>query len=361
MREAYLPQKLPDAYGNLDYSYFFEELIDANSALDVYMSKLEDGKVDSTWFLPILQANEAVNSLSLEGTQTKLDDVLADQIDGNDTDKNNNEVINYINATTLGIKRLKRSGFDHELIKEIHNELLRGNVRKQKGLVGDYRSVQNYIKRVDGEVSYVPPKPEHIQSLMDNLIQYMNNDNNPLRPLVRIAIVHGQFESIHPFEDSNGRVGRILIPLYLYSKNQIALPFLFISETLERDKYRYYGLLNNIRDNQNWNDWIKFFLDSVTRQCKKYTDLINRINALYEDTLNKAGDLIKTYNSKKIVEALFRNPISDSKLIQEETNIPLATLNRNLKLLLESGIIFSDGKSRNRKFFFYDLLALIRD
>ena len=150
----------------------------------------------------------------------------------------------------MGIKRLKRSGFDHELIKEIHNELLRGNVRKQKGLVGDYRSVQNYIKRVDGEVSYVPPKPEHIQSLMDNLIQYMNNDNNPLRPLVRIAIVHGQFESIHPFEDGNGRVGRILIPLYLYSKNQIALPFLFISETLERDKYRYYGLLNNIRDNQ---------------------------------------------------------------------------------------------------------------
>ena len=92
MKEAYLPQKLPDAYGNLDYSYFFEELIDANSARDVYMSKLEDSKVNSTWFLPILQANEAVNSLSLEGTQTKLDDVLVDQIDGNDTDKNNNEV-----------------------------------------------------------------------------------------------------------------------------------------------------------------------------------------------------------------------------------------------------------------------------
>lgn len=361
MKEAYLPQKLPDAYGNLDYSYFFEELIDANSALDVYMSKLEDSKVNSTWFLPILQANEAVNSLSLEGTQTKLDDVLVDQIDGNDTDRNNNEVINYINATTLGIKRLKRSGFDHELIKEIHSELLTGNVRKQKGVVGDYRSVQNYIKRVDGEVSYIPPKAEYVQPLMENLIDYMNDDNNPLRPLVRIAIVHGQFESIHPFEDGNGRVGRILIPLYLYSKNQIALPFLFISETLERDKYRYYGLLNNIRDNQNWNEWIKFFLDSVTRQCRKYTDLINRINALYDDTLNKAGDLLKNSNSKKIVEALFRNPISDSKIIQEETDIPLTTLNRYLKILLENGIIFSDGKSRNRKFFFYDLLALIRD
>ena len=152
-----------------------------------------------------------------------------------------------------------------------------------------------------------------------------------------------------------------MIPLYLYSKNQIALPFLFISETLERDKYRYYGLLNNIRDNQNWNEWIKFFLDSVTRQCRKYTDLINRINALYDDTLNKAGDLLKNSNSKKIVEALFRNPISDSKIIQEETDIPLTTLNRYLKILLENGIIFSDGKSRNRKFFFYDLLALIRD
>lgn len=361
MNEAYLPQKLPDAYGDLDYSYFFEELIDANSALNVYMSKLEDSKVNSTWFLPILQANEAVNSLSLEGTQTKLDDVLIDQIDGNDSDKSNNEVINYINAITLGIKRLKRSGFDHELIKEIHAELLSGNVRKQNRLVGDYRSVQNYIQRADGVVSYIPPKPEYVQTLMDNLIEYMNEDDNSLRPLVRIAIAHGQFESIHPFEDGNGRVGRILIPLYLYAKNQIPLPFLFISETLERDKYRYYSLLNNIRDNQNWNEWIKFFLDSVTRQCKKYTDLISRINALYENTLNKVGSLLKSSNSSKIIDALFRNPICDSKIIQEETDIPFTTLNRNLKILLENGIVFSDGKSRNRKFFFYDLLALIRD
>ena len=136
---------------------------------------------------------------------------------------------------------------------------------------------------------------------------------------------------------------------------------MFISETLERDKYRYYGLLNSIRDNQNWNDWVKFFLDSVTRQCRKYTDLISRINALYEDTLNKVGELVKSSNSKKIVETLFRYPISDSSILQDETKIPLATLNRNLKVLLENGIIFSDGKSRNRKFFFYDLLALIRD
>ena len=360
MKGAYLPQPLPDAYGNLDYSTFFEELIDANSALDVYMTKLEDSKVSSTWFLPILQANEAVKSLSLEGTQTKLDDVLAGQVNGDNTDKNNNEVINYINAISLGIKRLKRSGFDHELIKEIHTELLTGNVRKQKGVVGDYRSVQNYIKRVDGEVSYIPPKPEYVKPLMENLILYMNDDDNPMRPLVRIAIVHGQFESIHPFEDGNGRMGRILIPLYLYAKNQTALPFLFISETLERDKYRYYGLLNNIREKQNWNEWIKFFLDSVTRQCRQYTNLINKINALYEDTLHKTEALIKMSNSKKIVDVLFRHPISDSRIIQAETGFSLSTVNRHLKVLLENDIVFSDGKSRNRKIFFYDLLTMIR-
>ena len=131
----------------------------------------------------------------------------------------------------------------------------------------------------------------------------------------------------------------------------IALPFLFISETLERDKYRYYGLLNNIRENQKWDDWIKFFLDSVTRQCKKYTYLINRINALYEDTINKASALIKTSNSKRIVEALFRNPISDSKIIQEDTDIPLATLNRNLKVLLDNGIIFYNDTNSLWKIF----------
>lgn len=361
IKESYLPRKLPETFGSLDYSFFMEELIDANSALDVYMSKLEDSKINSSWFLPTLQANEAVKSSLLEGTQATLDGVLIGQLDRTDADKSTNEVINYINATTLGMKKLKRSGFDHEIIKDIHRELLSGNVRKCNGIVGEYRSYQNYIGKKTGELTYIPPKPEYVQELMDNLVDYMNERDNKLRPLVRIAIIHAQFETIHPFGDGNGRVGRILIPLYLYSQNEIPLPFFFISEALERDQFKYYKLLNDIREKGNWNEWVKFFLETVTRQCRKYTDVINKINKLYDDTISQACELIKSSNSVKLIDALFRYPISDSKTIQAETEIPLATLNRYLKVLLEHGIIFSDNKSRNRKFFFYDLLALIKD
>ena len=147
----------------------------------------------------------------------------------------------------------------------------------------------------------------------------------------------------------------------LYSQNEIPLPFFFVSESLERDQFKYYKLLNDIREKGNWNEWIKFFLETVTRQCRKYTDVVNKINKLYDETISKTCDLIKSSNSVKLIDALFRYPISDSKTIQAETEIPLATLNRYLKVLLEQGIIFSDSKSRNRKFFFYDLLALIKD
>ena len=362
MKGAYLPQELPQAYGTLDVNVFLEELIDANTALEVYVQKINDSKMDSGWFLPTLQQKEALSSSMMEGTQATLDGVLINQISPSDDDKNINEVVNYITATTIGMKRLKRGDFDNELIEEIHKELLSGNVRRCTETIGKYRDNQNYIGKNDGELVYTPPEPQYVPGLMNNLIEYMNSPSDNLRPLVRIAIIHAQFETIHPFGDGNGRVGRILIPLYLYSQDQIPAPFFFVSEALERDKHKYYKLLMDIREEGKWNEWIKFFLETVAKQCRKYIRIIADINKLYDATKEKACNLIKSSGSViKIVDLMFKHPIFDAKTIQNNSDIPLATINRYLNVLLTEGIIFTDGKKRNRNFYFYDLLALIKD
>jgi len=198
--------------------------------------------------MPTLQQKEAWKSSLLEGTQVTLDGVLMNQIEPDNNDINKNEVANYFRASERGLHILKREKFSNDFFCEMHSVLMEGNVRKPE-LVGEYRKGQNYIGNNGGhDITYTPPKAEKVGELMDNLISYINNPADSLKPLVRVAIIHAQFETIHPFNDGNGRVGRMLIPFYLYYTNQIDLPCFFISEALENDKLKYYSLLNNIRE-----------------------------------------------------------------------------------------------------------------
>lgn len=363
MSEAYNALPLPQAYGNIDHSYFMDELIDATAALEVYKEKIKDSKVNSKWFMPTLQQKEALKSSMLEGTQATLDGVLINQITPDENNRHLIEISNYFMATVEGHRLLKRGDFNDEFFCSIHQTLLSGKVRKQTDVVGKYRENQNYIgKTVDGTLVYTPPKPDDVPALMKNLIDYMNDPADALRPLVRTAIVHAQFETIHPFGDGNGRVGRILIPLYLYAQNQLDLPYFFISEALEKDKHKYYKLLMDTRENGKWNEWIKFFLDTVVKQCRKYIRIISDINELYAKHLTKACDLIKSSSGiNKMIDLLFQYPIFDAKTMQQHTGIPLATVNRYLKLLVDNNIIYTDSKKRNKNYFYYDLLALLRE
>ena len=235
--------------------------------------------------MPTLQQKEALASSALEGTQATLDGVLINQVAPNGKDKNLNEVNNYNNAALEGYKLLRQHVFSHEFFCKLHEILMTGNVRKP-AIIGKYRNKQNYIGKSDSShvITFVPPAPEKVMPLMGNLIEYINAPADNLRPLVRTAIIHAQFETIHPFMDGNGRVGRMLIPLYLFSQHQIELPCFFISEALERDKVRYYTLLNNIRYKDDWNSWIKFFLNTVTKQCTKYIDTISKIKNVMQDS-----------------------------------------------------------------------------
>ena len=361
MGNSYVAEMLPLKNAQINYNCFFDELIDATAKLEVYKEKVQDSKVDSSWFLPTLQQKEALSSSLLEGTQATLDGILINQTDPSDENKNINEVLNYYKATSMGLHILNREKFSNNFFKELHQILMEGNVRKPE-VIGEYRTEQNYIGKYDQShsITFIPPAPELVPDLMDNLISYVNEPHDSLRPLVRIAIIHAQFETIHPFMDGNGRVGRMLIPLYLYYTGQINLPCFFISEALEHDKLKYYNLLNNIRDKCAWNEWIKFFLDTVKKQCEKYIEIVTEINKLYEHDLEIACKLAKNTTVIALMEHLYKMPVTTAKQIVEETKLPLTSVNRLLTAFLDSGILISDGKQRNRRFYYYNLLEIIR-
>lgn len=361
MNGSYKAMTLPLAKGIIDPLFFMEELIDATAKLEVYKEKIRDSKLDSSWFMPTLQQKEALASSALEGTQATLDGVLIDQVSPNENDTNLTEVRNYYLATIQGIDTLSRHDFSNDFFSDIHTTLMIGNVRKPD-VVGSYRTEQNYIGKKDSShaITFIPPSPKIVPVLMNNLISYINNPQDSLRPLVRTAIIHAQFETIHPFMDGNGRVGRMLIPMYLYAQKQIDLPCFFISEALERDKIKYYNLLNNIRFNDEWNEWITFFLSTVAKQCDKYIKMITDINTLYQKHLNIACNLARSSKMVDVINVLYQHPVTSGTQIAKLTNVPQTSVNRYLNLLVQEKILYTDNKRKNRTYYYYDLLDILR-
>lgn len=358
--EAYQAKFLPLADDDLNPSVYMENLIDATARLDVYKTKLAGSKLDKAWFLPTLQQKEALASSMLEGTQATLDGVLVDQVSPNDKDKNLIEVRNYLVAAEKGYSYLKKNHISAEFIKDLHKILMQKNLRRNISTVpGEFRTGQNWIGH-GKSISYVPPVAESVEALINNLVEYMDSPTDKLRPLVRTAIMHAQFETIHPFMDGNGRVGRMLIPLYLFMQDQISLPCFFISEALERDKFKYYDLLNGIRQKNDWNAWIDFFLHTVEQQCSKYITMIDEINYLYERDLNIAKSIVRSNKVVDLINLLYKFPIITTSIVVECAEIPQATASRYLNALVDAKIIYSDGKTRNRTFYYYNLLNIIR-
>ena len=357
------PKMLPIDKNELKSEIYTESLIDATARLEVYKEKLKDSKLDTRWFLPTLQQKEALASAVLEGTQATIDGVLINQVVPNEKDKNLAEVINYFNASEAGYNILHSRRITIDFIKDIHKILMSGNVRGKNLSIGEFRKQQNYIGKVNAKnaISYTPPKPEKVNELMENLVSYINHPQDKLRPLVRTAIIHAQLETIHPFMDGNGRLGRIFIPLYLYAQQQISEPCFFISEALERDKFKYYSLLNEIRTHNRWGEWIDFFLKAVVTQCGKYIDLVSKINVLYNSDLKHAKELVKNNKIVDVINLMYKFPVITAKTLTDHTDIPQASAIRYLNTLTEHKILFVDEKSRNRNFYYYGLLNILRE
>ncbi|MCK4258900.1 MAG: Fic family protein [Halanaerobiales bacterium] len=360
--KPFSPYKLP-LKEKIDPLYFYDDLIQASTNIGKYQIMLEKTKIDAEILMNPLLLNEAVQSTKIEGTQVTLDEVLESEVEEKEKNNDVKEVLNYHKAIKYGKRLLTQIPISTRMFKELHKILLSDGVRGANRAPGEFRMIQNFIGPKGCTIetaSFVPSPPQRVDEYMSNLDNYINEPTDSLYPLVRIAIIHAQFETIHPFLDGNGRIGRILIPLYLFDQKVSDSPNLFISETLEKDKHKYYRLLNETRSKENWNQWIKFFLESINKQMDKSFNLIKNIDSLYERDLKLAMDVVSNNNIVKIMNVMFGSPIFTINKMSELTGIPYGTCRRYISQLEDKNLLYSDDRSRGRKYYYYNLLDLFR-
>ncbi len=345
-----------------DYNpnYFLNELFEASKAIGGFEARIDNFKF-SNILVPMFRIKEVVSSMQIEGTQTTISDVLEDNISTikNTNDKALIEYRNHAKAIITGAEFLQTNPFSERLIKELHAIMLDGLKSNSKVIVGNYKTRDNHIVNSQGKVVFEPPSYNETSRYMKELISYMNNPIDSINPLVKAAIIHSQFESIHPFEDGNGRVGRLLISLYLYKAKVINFPFFYISEAISQDKMVYYSKLTDSRVN-SYDGWIKFFLTKCTVQAEKLCRYIDSINELYDKTKHESNNAINSVRVDELMNCIFENPIVNSSFVAEKLSITQAQANRYLSKLEGAGILQGDDKKRNRQYSFQELLELAR-
>lgn len=256
-------------------------------------------------FVSMYVRKEALLSSQIEGTQATLDDVLDPLLDEN-ANRSVADVINYIKASEFAIKRLQELPLCNRLIKETHAVLMEG-VRGQEKNPGEFRYSQNWIGGQGSTLKnarYIPPNPEDMKEAISDLEKYMNAEDS-LDPLVRAALIHYQFETIHPFLDGNGRVGRLLITLFLMEKKILTAPALYISYFLKRNRIEYYDRMTEVRRKGNYEQWITFFLQAVMESAEDAVHTIDQLTALHDKNMTLLTEGITKRQSDTLKKLLW--------------------------------------------------------
>ncbi|MEQ9825251.1 MAG: Fic family protein [Puniceicoccaceae bacterium] len=307
---------------------------------------------------------EAVLSSQIEGTQSSLQDLLAAEARlfnvglPNDVD----EVINYVNAMNYGLSRLGELPLSVRLIREIHEHLLRG-VRGSRLTPGELRRSQNWIGPGGcslHEATFVPPPPEEVPEALAALERFLHYPGD-LPVLVQIGLAHAQFETIHPFLDGNGRVGRLLITLFLCEQEILQMPVLYLSYYFKQHRSEYYDRLQNVRDRGDWEGWLEFFLSGVLIVSKEATETARRILALRESHRSQIAESLgrAAGNGHRILEHLYQRPILNVAEVEKLLNVTYAAANGLVSRLTELGILQEmTGQRRHRVFRYAPYLNL---
>lgn len=299
---------------------------------------------------------EANKSSRIEGTRTTIEEDLLDITDINPEKRDDwEEVQNYVKATNYGVERIKE-GFPvcARLIREIHKILMQG-VRGEHKIPGEFRTSQNWIGgTMPSTAIYVPPPHTEIAESLTDFEKFINNEEIDTPDLIKIAIIHYQFESIHPFLDGNGRIGRLLIPLYIQSKGMLDKSCLYISNYIERNKDTYYDMLTRVRTNNDIIEWIKFFLEAVIETSKTAKEKFRKVVELTIDMDKIIMNLpVKPENARKVIDVLYDEPVINRKKLCDLTGIKEGTIKNIINSLLENKIIVeTTGYSRNQIFTF---------
>ena len=361
-KKPFLPPKLPV---KIDYERLIRHIAKAHRAiasLDSLLSALPNPSLLGR----TLQTKEAVLSSQIEGTEASLDEVLAyeavnDKNESETKKQDISEIINYRRALDLGIKSLETLPISENLIKKIHATLLKSGRGANKA-PGEFRKVQVYIGMPGAEISeasYIPPTANEIIPLFANLEKYLNSDEEKDN-LVQIAIAHYQFEAIHPFLDGNGRVGRLIISLFLYEKKLLSHPFLYLSEFFEEHRQTYYELLRNVSEQQDWENWIKFFLNALTVQAQKTEETAKSILKLHQEYREKIMELNSTYASH-LLDAIFIRPIFTTSSLHKHVKIKnTQTFFSLINKFVDAGILKeADSKQKRNKVYRFEKLIKI--
>ncbi len=310
---------------------------------------------------------EAVLSSQIEGTQSSLQDVLAAeaQILDPERPRDVDEVVNYVNAMKHGLLRLSDLPVSVRLIKEIHEKLLTG-VRGHNLTPGEVRRSQNWIGHGGctlNDATFVPPPPHEVDSHLSRLEAFIHTDTN-LPLLIKIGLAHAQFETIHPFLDGNGRVGRLLITFLLCEREVLLKPVLYISHFFKKHRTEYYDHLQAIRDHGAWEEWLKFFLRGVVEVSQQATDTARKILTLREDHRKTITEQLgrTAGNGHRVLEYLYEHPIVSVNDVKDLTGTTYPAANDLVARLVENNIVVEHtGQSRNRRFFYEHYIRLFNE
>ncbi len=323
---------------------------------------------ESDLFVLMYIRKEAVLSSQIEGTQSSLRDVLAAEAHllSPRSPGDEGEVLNYIRAMNYGLERLQHLPLSIRLIREIHEELLRG-VRGGRLTPGELRRSQNWIGAPGStvrEAVFVPPPHDAVPGALGDLESFLHREDDGIPPLVRIGMAHAQFETIHPFLDGNGRVGRLLIAFFLCNRGILAKPVLYLSHFFKQHRGEYYERLQAVRDNGDWEGWIAFFLRGVAEvgnaavtTARRILDLREMHRAAITDRLGRAAG-----NGHRLLEALYREPVVTVSRVRDIAGLGYGAANNLVARLVALGILEHAGSGRrNRAFLYRDYVRIFAD
>lgn len=360
---SFVPSPLPPVPPIALSSEELELLIKANSELTL-LEGLAIRIPNINLFVSMYVRKEALLSSQIEGTQATLDDIFDPLLDNN-INADVSDVINYIKATEFAVNRLKELPLCNRLVKEIHAVLLE-NVRGQEKNPGEFRRSQNWIGGQGSTLKtarYIPPNLEDMENAMSDLEKYINADDGTA-PLVKAALLHYQFETIHPFLDGNGRVGRLLITLFLLEKKVLTVPALYISYFLKRNRLEYYDRMMEVRKNGDYEQWIKFFLQAFVESAEDAIATIDKLKALHEKSFAVLLTSIpkrQLENAGKLFTYLEANPIIDITKTAQQLDLAYNTTSRLISAFVKLGLLRqSNTKNKNRVYAYEEYLQILR-
>lgn len=359
--KSFRPAPLPPNPELVISSDMVKKLVEANRALmrlDTAAKYIPDVKL----YILMYVRKEALISSQIEGTQCTLDDILDPYIDSNknfDTE----DVVNYISACMYAIDRLKTLPLCNRLLREIHEKLITG-LRGSEKNPGEFRRSQNWIGSANcslKDARFIPPNVDDMNAAMSDLEKYMN-EGDDYDPLIRIALIHYQFETIHPFLDGNGRVGRLLILLYLIEQGIISEPIIYISYFLKKNQIEYYDRITEVRQSGNYEQWVSFFLEAVSAAAKDSMTTIEELRDLHERNVERLPKTNrKSDNVRRIFDYIEQHPIIDIRKTSEALGLSYNTVSKAVNKLVQIEILKdTTNYSRNRVFVYEEYINIIK-